>query len=181
MLIASFRVFQIWVLNVLKWWIKDEKSCRRLYMIGICRLLMQSGSLVCLVWFLKKKRSSKNLGIIPSILPSSVGVCRCHVWVNNPIQSSSAFVKLPKKRFIILMFYHFLCVWSVVLGVTFAKCQGPQQTHEMSFTLVFWAVITQKPGCSQLLRDHGSSARVKARTRLSCGIKCQARFCITCP
>lgn len=38
-----------------------------IYIVGICRLLMQSGSLVCLIWFLKKKRSGKNFGVIPYI------------------------------------------------------------------------------------------------------------------
>lgn len=67
-------------------------------MVGVCRLLIQSGSLVCLIRFLKKKKSGKNFGIIPyiAILPSSIGMCRYHVWMNNPTQRSSAFVKLPK-------------------------------------------------------------------------------------
>lgn len=45
-------------------------------MVGICRLVMQSGSLICLIWFLKKKRSGKNVGIIPyiAIMSSGIGI-----------------------------------------------------------------------------------------------------------
>lgn len=67
-------------------------------MVGICRLVMQSCSLICLVWFLKKKRSGKNVGIIPyiAIMSSGIGVYRYRVWMNNPTQRSSASVRLPE-------------------------------------------------------------------------------------
>lgn len=152
-------------------------------MVGICRLLMQSGSLVCLIWFLKKKDQARNFGIIYSIaiLSSGVGVCGYHVWMSNPTQRSSTFVKLPKSVSSSLCSTTFPCVWSIMLSLTSAKCQWPHSTNEMSFALVSVGCGNISQAAASCSETIGSAALVKAYTSLSYGIKCQARLYITCP